>query len=102
MTAGTHALDLGKLIGNLHSLEFLLRAFLQKLPTARPTGVPWGFDIYSFPVGTELAESELTSFDSLAVLIDKVNTELFRQGSNDRIERSLVELGDALAHGRVS
>jgi hypothetical protein len=102
MTIENHALDLGKLVGNLHSLEFCLRMFLQKMPTARPTGLPWGVDVYSFPVGTELVESELTSFDSLAALIDKVNAELFRQGSSERVDRSLVELRDALAHGRVS
>jgi hypothetical protein len=102
MTIENHALDLGKLVGNLHSLEFCLRTFLQKMPTARPTGLPWGVDVYSFPVGTELVESELTSFDSLAALIDKVNAELFRQGSSERVDRSLVELRDALAHGRIS
>ena len=102
MTIGNHALDLGKLVGNLHSLEFVLRAFLQKLPNARPTGLPWGVDIYSFPIGTDLAESELTSFDSPAVLIDKVNDELSRQGLPVQVDRTLDELRDALAYGRVS
>jgi hypothetical protein len=72
------------------------------MPTARSTGLPWGVDVYSFPVGTKLVESELTSFDSLAALIDKVNAELFRQGCSERVDRSLVELRDALAHGRIS
>jgi hypothetical protein len=102
MTLENHSLDLGRLVVNLHSLEYLLRCFLQKMPTARPRGVPWGVDIYSFPIGTELAESELTSFDSLAVLIDKVNAELSRQGLPERIDPTLVHLRDALAHGRVS
>ncbi|CAH1905654.1 conserved hypothetical protein [Candidatus Nitrotoga sp. HW29] len=102
MTFDNHALNLGKLVGNLHSLEFILRAFLQKLPDARPTGVAWGVDIYLFPIDTELAESELTSFDSLDDLIKKVNKKLSHQKMPAQIDRTLVELRDALAHGRVS
>jgi hypothetical protein len=58
MTADEHYKLLGKLVANLQSLEFILRGFLQELPSARPIGIPYGADIYSFPVGTELPESQ--------------------------------------------
>ena len=86
---------------NFQSLEFALRAFLQTLPSARPLGIPHGIDIYTYPVGTELPESELTSYDSLGKLIDKFNAEMNARGLSG-IDPRLVEIRDALAHGRVS
>jgi hypothetical protein len=92
--------QLGQLLANFQSLEFILRAFLQGL-SARPVGIPYGTDIYSFPVGTELPESELTSYDSLWELIKKFNGEMNKR-SLSGIDPRLVEVRDALAHGRVS
>jgi hypothetical protein len=96
-----YAYHLGGLVANLQSLEFLLRAFLQQLPSARPMGIPGGTDLYSFPVGATVPENELTSYDNLGQLIDKYNVEARRRGI-DLIDRDLVELRDALAHGRLS
>lgn len=88
-------------MANFHSLEFILRVFLQGLATARPIGIPYGTDIYSFPVGTKLPENELTSYDSLGQLIDRFNSEMKGRGLAE-IDRTLVEVRDAIAHGRVS
>ena len=101
MTLDEHVKQLGRLVGNFQSLEFILRAFLQELPTARPIGIPEGTDIYSYPVGTELPENELTSYDSLGDLIEKFNAEMEMRGLS-KIDPTLVEVRDALAHGRVS
>jgi hypothetical protein len=101
MTLDEHATHLGGLLGNFQSLEFCLRMFLQKLPSARPIGIPYGTDIYSFPVGASLPESEWTNYDSLGQLIDKYNAEGAKQALPP-IDRTLVEIRDALAHGRVS
>jgi hypothetical protein len=101
MTLDEHARQLGGLVGNFQSLEFVLRAFLQGLPTARPIGIPRGTDIYSFPVGTELPENEMTSYESLDQLIYRFNSEMKKRGLPE-IDRTLVEVRDALAHGRVS
>ncbi len=101
MTLDQHAIQLSKLMGSFHALEFLLRGFLQKLPTARPIGIPSGTDLYSFPIGTELPENEFTSYDSLGELIDKCNSELNKRGLTI-IDKTLIEVRDALAHGRVS
>ncbi|MBI3248042.1 MAG: hypothetical protein HYZ50_16175 [Deltaproteobacteria bacterium] len=101
MTLDEHALNLGGLFGNLQSLEFLLRGFLNRLSGARPIGVPYGTDIYSFPVGTELPENDLTSYDSLSLLVAKFNQEMKCRGTPE-IDEKIVELRDALVHGRVS
>ena len=101
MTIDEHTKYLGKLLANLQSLEFLLRAFLNRLPGARPIGLPYGTDIYSSPVGSELPENDITSYDSLSELLTKVNEEMKRRGAPG-IDKKLVDLRDALADGRVS
>jgi hypothetical protein len=101
MTLDEHAKHLGGLLANFQSLEFIIRSFLQELPTARQFGIPYGEDIYSFPVGTEIPENEITSYDSLGILIKKFNTSVKQKGLTE-IDTSLVEIRDALAHGRIS
>lgn len=101
MTLDEHAKHLGGLVGNFHSLEFILRAFLQTLPNARPIGVPHGTDLYTFPVGAQVPENELTSYDSLGQLIQRFNSEMQHRGL-PIMDVSLVDVRDALAHGRVS
>lgn len=101
MTFDEHARQLGGLVANFQSLEFALRAFLQGLPSAPPIGIPYGTDIYSFPAGHVLPENELTNYDSLGTLIRRFNAEMSVQGLPE-IDSNLVEVRDALAHGRVS
>jgi hypothetical protein len=101
MTLEHYAHSLGAIVANLQSLEFTLRGVLQNLPTARTLGIPPGTDIYAVPVRSELPESEMTSYDSLGELIDKYNT-LARDNGLSEIDRGIVDLRDALAHGRVS
>ena len=92
---------LGKLISILQSLEFILRVYLQKQPDSRPRGIPEGKDIYQYPVGSELPINEITCYDTLGKLIDKYNKYAVKQGY-EIIDKSLVNIRDALAHGRVS
>jgi len=101
MTTEEYSKHLGKLVANFQSLEFILRAFLQELPAAPPMGVPYGTDIYSFPVGTTLPVNHLTSYDSLRKLIRKFNTEVGGRHLA-QIDETLADVRDALAHGRVS
>jgi hypothetical protein len=86
---------------NFQTLEYLLRVYIGNLPASRPWGIPAGVDIYVSPVGTYLPENDLTSYDSLGQLIDKFNVEANKTGL-PTVDRSLVGLRDALAHGRVS
>ena len=102
MTLDEHCNLLGRLVGHFQSLEYILRGFLQELPSARPIGIPYGTDIYSLSVGAELPESEITSYDSLDDLIKKFNIEMKKQGLSTIDKKVLVDVRDALAHGRVS
>jgi hypothetical protein len=97
----THALHLGGLVGNLQSLEIMIRFHLSALPSARPTGVGYGIDLFSFPVGTTLDESDLTSYESLGDLIDRYNSHAAAD-QRPILDRTLVKLRDAIAHGRAS
>lgn len=101
MTPEEYRERLGGVVGNFHALEFVLRAFLQTLPKARPIGLSYGTDIYSFPVGTDVPENELTSYDSLGDLISRFNIEMTSRGL-PQIDLALVDIRDAIAHGRVS
>lgn len=96
-----HAWRLGKLVGNLHSLEFLLRAFLHEQPSARPLGVPYGRDLFASSEGEFVPLNDFTSWDSLGDLIDKANQAL-AQSTVQPIDTTIVRLRDAIAHGRVS
>jgi hypothetical protein len=97
----THAFHLGGLVGNLQSLEIMIRFHLSALPSARPIGVGYGIDVFSFPVGTTLDESDLTSYESLGELIDRYNSHAVAE-QTPILDRTLVRLRDAIAHGRVS
>lgn len=101
MTPENYRERLGGLVGNFHALEFVLRCYFQALPTARPIGISYGTDIYSFPVGAEVPENELTSYDSLGSLIQRFNGDMQSRGAAT-IDPTLVRLRDAIAHGRVS
>ena len=96
-----HYINIGRLVGNFQSLEFALRAYFGNLPSARPAGLPPGVDIYNTPVGDELPENEITSFESLRELIKKFNEQM-KLTDSKTIDISLVEVRDALTHGRVS
>jgi len=96
-----YAQHLGGLLANFQSLEFVLRAFLQGLPAARPFGFPHGTDLYSLPVGSDAPENEFTSYDTLGQLIFSYNKEMQSRG-RALVDASLVDVRDALAHGRIS
>jgi hypothetical protein len=96
-----YAQHLGGLVANFQSMEFALRAVLQDLPNVRPIGVINSQDLYLLPVGHDLPENELTSYDSLGTLIHKYNQEA-RNRRLTEIDLGLVEVRDALARGRIS
>jgi len=101
MTNDLHQAYLGKLLANLHTLEFHLRAFFQNLPGARPLGVAEGTNIYLCPEGSELPENDFTNYESLGKLINRYNEWSATRGLL-ALGKDLVTLRDALAHGRVA
>ena len=93
MTFEEHASNLGKLITNLQGLELMLRQFLC---TAKNETIAMP------PIGqTNVPENHLTNYDTLGMLIEKYNNEVSEEFPNFTVDASVVELRDALAHGRL-
>jgi hypothetical protein len=79
MNADDHALGLGRLMGNLQSLEGTIRIFLTR---------------------TDPSKNHLISRDTFGPLVDKYNDQL----ENDEpysIDQQVVTIRNALAHGLV-
>ena len=100
MALNTYAFHLGGLIANFHGLELSLRIFLYKaLP--RPHNASLDADFYSYEVGSFVDENMLTNYDSLGILFKKANLVL-KEKNAQLLDESLVDVRNALAHGRIS
>lgn len=99
MTDKDYAMLLGMVLANLQGLELHLRAFLYVEADPPHTPLPNGKNLNDLAVGDEVAVNALTSWDSLGDLIKRYNKLVDK---NRRVDPSVVELRDALAHGRVS
>lgn len=97
VSTADYACQLGRVIANLHALEFVLRAFLYESVGPQDPGIR--FDLLS--QGDEVPENPLTNYDSLGTVIGKVNQRLEQLGRAERIDSSLVDVRDAFAHGRM-
>ncbi len=94
-----HALLIGKIVSNLLSLEFLLRAIQAKTEAdAAPPGT-FKHNLSGLKVGDSVPVDALTNYDQLRDLIRKHNVQA-RAG--EEVPEDIVKLRDALAHGRVS
>ncbi len=93
MTLEEHASNLGKLITNLQGLELALRQFLCRLNN----------EAISVPsVGEKtVLEDHLTNYYPLGTLIKKYNEVVRAEYPHFIVDNSVVELRDALAHGRL-
>jgi hypothetical protein len=90
---------LGQLISGFQMLELFIRVRLQDMPDARPMGITAYQDMFAYPEGTELPVTEMTSFDALGKVITRYNKEA-RKWSYPELDPFLVELRDAIAHGK--
>jgi len=92
------ATALGKILTNLQALEFSLRLFLYE--SVGPQHKTLTLD--QLAVGDWVPENPITNYDSLGDLVCKVNERLEALGVPERLDHSLIDLRDALAHGRTS
>ena len=99
--ASNHALLLGKLIGNLQSLEIGIRVFLHRCSDSSSHQTPTRSH-YNLKVGDEVPEDAFTNYDSLGDLIKKYNSIIQSKDPNLVIDISVVQIRDLVAHGRVS
>jgi len=101
--AEKHALNLGKLVGNFQSLEFALRAFLTNDEIAQRGSLPQSAtNMHDMNEGDIVPENALTNYDTLGQLIKKYNGHPKILSASLTIDETLVDIRDAIAHGRVS
>jgi hypothetical protein len=93
MDLDQHASGIGKLVGNFQTLECVLRIYLCE-DRHEPINFPE-------PGSQHVQETHLTNFDTLGELIDKYNATLDASTKPFQIDRSVVAIRDAIAHGRV-
>jgi hypothetical protein len=89
-----HLIGLGKIIGNLHSLELLLRIFLCE---AHGENVMFP----KSPTGT-VPETHLTNFMSLGDLITNYNAALTKAEQAYLVDPTVFRIRNAIAHGRLT
>ncbi|MBI4216365.1 MAG: hypothetical protein HY687_03105 [Chloroflexi bacterium] len=92
---------LGRTIGNLHSLELLLRVFLHHMDKSRYGTPPPEVHLDKIKVGDVVHEIYFTNYDSLGDLVNKYNTVISQKAQALCVDGVVVKLRDALAHGRV-
>lgn len=98
-----HPLNMGKLLVNFQSLEFVLRAFLyesEKIMERNGSSYQ-ELKLDKLKEGETIAENAFTSYDSLYELIDKYNQNERVTKAGLTIDRTIVSIRDAIAHGRV-
>ena len=99
MNVDEHARNIGGLICNLQSIEFQIRSVLAWAKYPEASGMPPGHKLADFIVGTEYAAGSFTNYDSLAKLLSGFNA-MAKGRSLKTLPVALVELRNALAHGR--
>lgn len=87
---------LGRLVGNLWSLEWMLRNVLYRLEHPPHASMGQSKALFTANVGDKFPVNALTSYASLGELIAAYN-----KTTPVPIDGSLVALRDTLAHGRV-
>jgi len=82
-------------MGNLHGLEFALRAFLTKHNETLEPSV----DVGKLAVGDKVPVNSFTSYAALGRLVSEFNSVA---GAQYQVDTGVVDLRDMLAHGRVA
>ena len=97
-----HACELGKLLGNLQSLELGLRSFLYHQQDPPHSPAAQGSSLLAPLVGDEVPENAFTDWSSLGQLVDRFNARVSVSDPTLVVDRSVVDLRDMLVHGRLS
>lgn len=92
MTRDDHLIGIGKIVGNLQAVEFLLRIFFCDAEG----------ESYDWPDSAtrDVAVNHLTNQDSLGKLIRNFNSLLSSNEGQFQIDLGIVRIRDAIAHGR--
>ena len=97
-----HPLNLGKLLVNFQSLEFALRGFLVNNEIASGIASSQALNLNEMNRGDIVPENAFTNWDTLKQLIEKYNSNPQILSAGLIVDETLVDIRDAIAHGRVS
>jgi hypothetical protein len=96
-----YACELGRLVGNVSSLEMLVRFALYAADTLPAKRLPDGWQAVTLPVNQPLPVNWLTNWCQLSELIGQYNRLERARGSSALIDATIVDLRHAFAHGRI-
>jgi len=96
-----HALQLGQVIGNLQSLEVVLRAFLYREEIREDRSKVTQAGLYDLEVGHSVIENAMTNYDTLGQVFSKYNKVVSKIDPSLQVDTEIAELRDGIAHGRV-
>ncbi len=91
---------IGKLLVSFQCLEYTLRAFLYERRDPPHEPLAPGTDLNTMTFGDVVPENAITRWDSLTHLIKRYNRAI--SDGQLAVDLSLVELRDALTHGRMA
>jgi hypothetical protein len=91
---------MGKIVVNLHSLEFALRNFLWGQED-RQGLENWNTCITQLQVGQSVPVNAFSNYDTLKKLIAKFNNVVQLIDSGLCVDPDIVTIRDAIAHGRI-
>jgi hypothetical protein len=94
LTDDEHLTGWGKVAGNLLTVEHVMRIFLCEANGEKLE--------YPAPGQADVAVSHLTNRDSLGDVIREFNDQLHSAEANFKVDTSIVQIRDALAHGRLA
>ena len=92
---------IGRLMANMWALEFAIRVTLYTMETPAAERRPPSWRFAALAVGDQLPDDRITSWDSLGQLIAAYNDREASRGPDALVPTGIVDLRDALAHGRV-
>ena len=92
---------LGQAVSQFHTLEFLLRNFLFIKSNHQNTNSKLPIDLYKLNPGESTPVTEFTNYDTSQKLIHKTNV-IFTNCNLPPFDTSIVDIRDAVAHGRVA
>lgn len=91
---------MGKLLMSFQCLEYALRAYLYERCDPPHEPLPPGNDLNTMTFGDVVPENAITRWDSLTHLIRRYNRSI--DDGKLAVDPGLVDLRDALAHGRIA
>ncbi len=96
-----YAYYLGRLHSSLTTFEFALRGYLYAKGNPPHNSFPFDVSFTHLKIGDIVPENALTDYSTLTQLIDRYNALMKPVYPEAIVDISIVNLRDALAHGRI-